>query len=174
MDRLFPNTEPRWQAVNPAVHSQCYGANFVPMNGNIASPCQGARMARVFRNKTNNQFLKGAMIPTLRDLEESLHVWSGINYLGVHKPTPYTYRGLEDGKIRLFILFTGKQQEQLRGMICVLPFSQTISYQTLSYAWGPTSQPMHTIMTPEGTISVTASVHSALLRLRPKQSALSL
>lgn len=82
----------------------------------------------------------------------------------------YVYKHLDDGSFRVFILFPGLQNDVLRGEICTMPLTKDRRYRTLSYVWGPESQPTHTILTPDGIVTVKASLNEALLSLRQKSS----
>lgn len=82
----------------------------------------------------------------------------------------YVYKHLDDGSFRVFILFPGSQGDVLRGEICTMPLTSDRRYRTLSYVWGIENQPTHTILTPDGILTVKPSLNDALLTIRQKSS----
>ena len=85
---------------------------------------------------------------------------------------PYIYyRGLAAGFIRLFTLFPGEPNSQLRGMISIVPLKQSGHYRALSYIWGVDEQSMHTLITPEGTLRIRESLSATPHRLRLREAA---
>lgn len=82
----------------------------------------------------------------------------------------YVYKHLDDESFRVFILFPGDHGDVLRGEICTIPLTSDRRYRTLSYVWGPENQPTHTILTPDGILTVKASLNDALFNLRQKSS----
>jgi hypothetical protein len=70
--------------------------------------------------------------------------------------------------MRLFVLFRGEGNDILRGIICHMPFSNTGTYRSLSYVWGP-EQPNNNkrlVVTPQGVLRIRTSLGAALQRLR--------
>jgi hypothetical protein len=78
----------------------------------------------------------------------------------------YLYRPFETkNSIRLFQLKPGSREDPIEGRLICVSFDSRPKYEALSYAWG-NSATRHHILTDEGTIPMTASVRSALTRLR--------
>ncbi|KAF8865652.1 HET-domain-containing protein, partial [Acephala macrosclerotiorum] len=78
----------------------------------------------------------------------------------------YRYRPFETkNSIRLFQLKPGNREEPIEGRLICVSFDSKPKYEALSYAWGNSAMHHH-ILTDEGTIPMTASVRSALTRLR--------
>ena len=78
----------------------------------------------------------------------------------------YLYRSFEcKNSIRLFQLNPGSREDPIEGRLICVSFDSKPKYEALSYAWG-CSDMDHQILTDEGAIPITASVRSALTRLR--------
>ncbi|KAE8445510.1 hypothetical protein EG329_013273 [Mollisiaceae sp. DMI_Dod_QoI] len=78
----------------------------------------------------------------------------------------YLYRPFETkNSIRLFELKPGSREDPIEGRLVCRSFDSKPKYEALSYAWGSSAMHHH-ILTDEGTIPMTASVRSALTRLR--------
>lgn len=80
-------------------------------------------------------------------------------------PRVYTYKSLAKRHIRLLSLFPGKKDSELRGMVHHVPVHGAGRYRAVSYVWGQVKW-THSMWTPEGTIPITKSLHSALRCLR--------
>jgi len=78
----------------------------------------------------------------------------------------YVYRPFQSKNcIRLLQLLPGSRDDPIQGSLLFASFDSNPDYEALSYAWGSSDMHYH-ICTDDGTIPVTASVHSALTRLR--------
>ncbi|OCK83978.1 hypothetical protein K432DRAFT_463823 [Lepidopterella palustris CBS 459.81] len=77
----------------------------------------------------------------------------------------YSYKNLNDGQIRLLGLLPGDEDAILRGVVYHVPLQAAGNYRALSYAWGQPER-THSMWTPDGSIPLTASLHSALKWLR--------
>jgi hypothetical protein len=104
-----------------------------------------------------------SMYPTLAASPRTLGTTAGM----ADDRQQYTYQRLQDHHVRLFILYPRRADDDaLRGMICTVPFQHAGSYRTLSYVWGPDSQPIRSLITPDGTLSIRSSLSAALRHLR--------
>ena len=171
---------PYWQAYNPSSYAQAYAVPLASANTSIDSSYQGTMTSSSSKIATNETYRDNRGSPSITSHSvtsnlpsaesQNLLPFSG-NLVSVrgYDRYQYAYRDLEKKAVRLFILFPGKAKEQLRGMICTLPFSEAGSYKTLSYTWGPAAQALHKVVTPEGYITIRESLHSALVRLRPEK-----
>lgn len=95
---------------------------------------------------------------------EPLHITSLKPGPGV-SPSMYTYKNMAEGHIRLLSLLPGAGDDELRGVIYHLPIHGAGKYRAVSYVWGEVKW-THSMWTPEGTILMTKSLHSALRWLR--------
>ena len=92
----------------------------------------------------------------------------------------YQYTRLQPREIRIFWLNAGEPDAPLGGRLQVYPIDRFIAYRNnpranlvtcpdwfmaLSYCWGDSSTPF-TLPTPDGTLPITASLHSAFSRIR--------
>ena len=78
----------------------------------------------------------------------------------------HIYRSLEQGSdVRLLELAPGSRNEPLRGVLRHTSLSKTGDYEAISYVWGSDIK-CQTLETMDGTIAITASLHSALKQLR--------
>jgi hypothetical protein len=77
----------------------------------------------------------------------------------------YTYKNLAEGHIRLLSLHPGEGDDELRGMVYHVPVREAGKYRAVSYVWGEVKW-THSMWTPEGTIPMTESLHSALKWMR--------
>ena len=99
------------------------------------------------------------------------HPFAGRNCLTV--PTPeisrYTYQALQGkDEIRLLSLEPALLPDApLRGTLHHSPLEMAEPYRAISYVWGDHAKPF-AFQTPEGNISITATLRSALKRLRRK------
>lgn len=82
----------------------------------------------------------------------------------------YRYARLNEGDMRLFILFRGEHHDVLRGLICHIPFKAPGAFRALSYVWGPeqASHKRRILVTPQGVLRIKTSLAAALQRLRQK------
>jgi hypothetical protein len=81
-------------------------------------------------------------------------------------PQAYIYRLFSnENSIRLFVLDPGPSDAAISGNLIHVFIPNRPPYEALSYCWGSSSKPCK-IMTDEGTISITSSLHAALLCLR--------
>lgn len=87
----------------------------------------------------------------------------------------YHYAELLNGQIRLFTLFPGELDDELRGIVWTTTSHHAEHYATLSYVWGSTrEQDMHSLNTAYGELEITDSLRAALVRLRKKDKSLTL
>ncbi|KAG4425994.1 hypothetical protein IFR04_000938 [Cadophora malorum] len=78
----------------------------------------------------------------------------------------YTYKPLPStGSIRILTLEAGFKHSPLRGSLKQVPIDYLPHYEALSYCWGSPDKP-RSIELDDGTINITESIHSALVRLR--------
>ncbi|KAH7401306.1 hypothetical protein BKA66DRAFT_564959 [Pyrenochaeta sp. MPI-SDFR-AT-0127] len=84
--------------------------------------------------------------------------------------SPYTYLPLDEGEIRLFLLFPGKQNDPIRGMIFTASSIEDAGpFRTLSYEWGIRKKEKQ-IFTESGILKVWSSLHSTITNLREDDS----
>ena len=178
---------PQWQACDQLSYAQAHAVPLSPVTTNtkdpywstmnssisklaITGPNQGARELAISMSHSaiSNQI---SNLPSIYS-QNSLPSWDTLTDTRRHDHDQYVYQKLEKGAIRLFTLFPGESHEELRGLICTVPFSQAGSYKALSYTWGPPAQVSHKVLTPEGCISIRESLCSSLVRLRPKDNTL--
>jgi len=174
--------ETHWQGPGTAVYPQYDGKTLDSILVDTDAPQQGIAEATDSRGR-NTYASKGledlsdnvsstSMITRQSyEQQESLNHWVSLECASKYGRTPYTYRSLKDGQIRLFTLFSGEERDQMRGTLCEYTLTDADPYRTLSYTWGPADQQMHTIITPEGTLSIRESLNAALLTLRSKENA---
>lgn len=79
--------------------------------------------------------------------------------------TEFSYKPLNKGDIRLLVLHPGQEDCQLRAVVYRCPLLAANSFQAISYTWG-SSELSHSLWTPEGTIKISASLHSTLRCVR--------
>lgn len=91
-----------------------------------------------------------------------------------HATQRYPYTELLDGQIRLFTLFPGEANDELRGVIWTTASDYAGHYATLSYVWGSSKQFPHQLKTACGPLGITDSLRAALVRLRRKDESLTL
>src|SRR5271163_1638386 len=78
----------------------------------------------------------------------------------------YSYKPLAmEGAIRLFCLMPGTGNDKLKGSIQHILLNKHQGYEALSYAWGSQDRPCY-ITLPQGTLPITKSLYTALIRLR--------
>jgi hypothetical protein len=78
----------------------------------------------------------------------------------------YIYRQLEDrNSIRLLHLEPARRGDPIKGRIFHTSFSTKPEYEALSYTWGSPAM-HHKLLTDDGFVPITASLQSALTRLR--------
>ncbi|KAF2852960.1 hypothetical protein T440DRAFT_466522 [Plenodomus tracheiphilus IPT5] len=77
----------------------------------------------------------------------------------------YTYQRLQLGETRLLELRPGRQDAPLHGEVHHINTEHTPSYHALSYVWGPATK-SYALQTTQGPIQITASLCSALRRIR--------
>jgi hypothetical protein len=92
---------------------------------------------------------------------------------GCLQRSTFAHRALNAKEIRLVNIFPGTQQDQLQGVIVHAPSTSTPSYQALSYVW-ETGQQTEELLTPDGILTITGSLHNALRSLRRKNRAITL
>ncbi|PVH72680.1 HET-domain-containing protein [Cadophora sp. DSE1049] len=81
-------------------------------------------------------------------------------------PKIYIYKHIpSNGFIRLLTLEAGFKDSPLRGSLKQVSIDKLPRYEALSYCWGSPDKP-RSIELDDGTINVTESLHSALVRLR--------
>jgi hypothetical protein len=85
----------------------------------------------------------------------------------------YTYKPLLHGYIRLLYLLPGVGEAPLQAVLNHIACNYAGRYQALSYVWGSDTTDTE-LITPNGIILITASLHSALLALRQKDQAIML
>ena len=73
------------------------------------------------------------------------------------------------GQIRLLELLPGIGEEPIEGRVIVSSLDSTSKYSAMSYVWGLALRPFY-LQTMEGKVPLTASLHSALKRLRKKDA----
>jgi hypothetical protein len=95
---------------------------------------------------------------TLWSVMETVQAGPSLNRL-------YNYTPLKIQQIRLLELFPGYDGDAIEGLIRHVSISEDPKFRAISYAWGPALKPFH-VHTPEGSISLTLSLHAALKRLR--------
>jgi hypothetical protein len=79
----------------------------------------------------------------------------------------YTYQRLQLGETRLLELRSGPQDAPLTGEVQHINVERSPSYYALSYVWG-TATRSYTLQTSQGAVSITASLRSALRRIRKR------
>lgn len=84
----------------------------------------------------------------------------------------YCYQTLNEGDMRLFVLFPGEYDDPLRGCICHIPFDTAGPYRALSYVWGPDHQSERNLVTPNGVLKIKTTLGSAFQRIRQKKKEL--
>lgn len=78
----------------------------------------------------------------------------------------FTYRALEtEEHIRLFHVEPGLRTDSIKGYLQHTSLASRPEYEALSYSWGSPNKE-HQLRTDEGSIMITDSVRSALIRLR--------
>lgn len=90
----------------------------------------------------------------------------------------YEFEPLKDSTTtRLLLLFPGEMGSDLRGAIIHIsletPLEHMRQYSALSYVWGSDDK-THKLWTPAGSIPITSSLFSALVRLRDSESPITL
>jgi hypothetical protein len=75
------------------------------------------------------------------------------------------FKPSESDSIRLLVLAPGKRGESLSGRLIHVSITSRADYEALSYSWGSSAMHHH-LLTDEGFIPITASLRSALTRLR--------
>ncbi|KAI0435663.1 hypothetical protein F4803DRAFT_544782 [Xylaria telfairii] len=84
--------------------------------------------------------------------------------------SPYPYKSLGKGDIRLLLLHPGDNHDDLRGVIFQTPLLRSSSFQAISYSWNGTEL-SHSLWTPEGGVNITASLSTALRGVRHRNDA---
>ena len=83
------------------------------------------------------------------------------------------YPPIVPGEIRLLILQAGDYDQPLRGSLDVVSIVTPRPFKAVSYAWGePTFDKI--LHLPEGGLTITPSLHSALRRFRDEEHAVTL
>ena len=96
-----------------------------------------------------------------------------ITLCGRRRRNAYAYQALDSGHIRLLYLLPGEKGHQLQGVVNHVPYNSTGAYRALSYVWG-TNRRMQKLMTPDGVLRITFSLHKALQGIRHKTTAVML
>jgi hypothetical protein len=79
---------------------------------------------------------------------------------------PYKYTPLYDSlKIRILNLLPGSGDDVLRGSLEEVNLERSGIYEAISYCWGSDQKP-YILQTTQGSIPITASLHSALIQFR--------
>jgi Heterokaryon incompatibility protein (HET) len=82
----------------------------------------------------------------------------------------YKYRPLVANKeIRLLVIHDGEVDQRLTGSLIHVQLDKVPKYQAISYAWGSDVQDSY-FQTAEGYLPITQSLHSAIRRIRKKDS----
>jgi hypothetical protein len=68
--------------------------------------------------------------------------------------------------IRLVVLHPGRGDDPVRCQLKHVALDRNPQYEALSYAWGDTSKPGHSVFLEEKPFSVTVNLNAALLNLR--------
>jgi hypothetical protein len=79
----------------------------------------------------------------------------------------YCYNRLQLGETRLLELQSGHQDAPLFGEVHHIIITRPPPYHALSYVWGPATK-SYTLHTSHGPLSITASLYSALQRIRKR------
>lgn len=94
------------------------------------------------------------------------------NFFNIDTPTArvrtHSYSPiLGEGSIRLLMLESGLKNEPLRGSLSQVSLDSLPPYEALSYCWGSPDKPYSILLDAGSTeMTITASLHSALVRLR--------
>ncbi|KAH8669611.1 hypothetical protein BGZ60DRAFT_564070 [Tricladium varicosporioides] len=89
-------------------------------------------------------------------------------------PLQHKYRKLgRQDQIRLLCLFPGENSNTLRGVVFHTSLKSGERYRALSYVWGSSSSRKE-LWTPNGTLWLTPSLHSALLLLRDTEESVNI
>lgn len=83
----------------------------------------------------------------------------------------YIYKSLPPGYMRLLYLLPGQNEDPLQAVLNHIRCDQAGTYQALSYVWG-TDKCTKELITPDGIIPLTASLHNALRSLRQTEQAI--
>jgi hypothetical protein len=95
----------------------------------------------------------------------------GLPFHTTGKRKLYSYKPLLHGYIRLLYLLPGTSESSLQAVLNHIACNYAGTYQALSYVWG-SSVCDKELVTPNGIIPITASVHKALLALRQSDQAI--
>ncbi|KAH7399670.1 hypothetical protein BKA66DRAFT_437202 [Pyrenochaeta sp. MPI-SDFR-AT-0127] len=79
----------------------------------------------------------------------------------------YSYQRLQLGETRLLELHSGHEDKLLSGEVHHINVERSPPYYALSYVWGPATKSYY-VQTSQGPISITASLYSALRRIRKR------
>lgn len=105
---------------------------------------------------------------------EMAHLWFATRLQTVFSDKLYQHERLEVDQIRIFTLFPGEQSDPLHGLIWVARLDAKMNYTTVSYVWGPRSQPSHALHTPVGRLTITEPLYLTLKQLRKKHRSVTL
>jgi Heterokaryon incompatibility protein (HET) len=130
----------------------------------MASPKSTAGLSAAH---TNAEFLEE--LETLMEHEFFNHTTSAKHRNGeqsLGSAQSYSYKPLATkGAIRLFCLMPGTGNDKLKGSLQHILLNKHQGYEALSYAWGSQDKPCY-ITLPQGTLPITKSLYTALIRLR--------
>lgn len=93
------------------------------------------------------------------------HTRSLTAQIGQRPREKYVYKTLDSDYIRLLYLLPGSQADKLRGVISQTHYLLASPFRALSYVWG-SNQLTEELITPDGVLQLTSSLHKALLHLR--------